>query len=639
MKKQILAFLIINIIFLILGFGLKQKNPEELFLSDTNFKALQDYKKQFGEDETTYVSGLNKSSFDQLEILVNQNEGEIVDIGKLLPHHAVFSLPLNLDDETKFQFFKEAEKIDKNLSFAGANFTNAHLAGMSVKIQKVIFPAIFGIMFLCLLFIFRNLQTTIYLFLTSFVGVSVGLASVKIFFSYSTILTSLTPLVSFILTLANQMHVIFGIHTYQSKKEFLRHKLQPILIMMGTTLIGFAGLIYSDLISIRQFGIATTITLGITWALNLIFLSTFKLNFQIPKNFFVFKAKRPKFNPLLGLGISLFLLLSGIYSLKSMPTLVDAIFFFPEDHPVRLGHKQIEKELGGTPQVDFMITKNDSSELTYQDFLDLAKFENLLKNEKMPLKILSINELVVTANSKYSGNAILPDNQNAYLLLKGQIPEMLKTSMLSKTFYKISFLSPPLSTLERKDTIKNLQNMLMKLPTGFSGKLSGLNHLLLESQDYLATTLLSSLLGSFLLIALVFAIFSRNIKEIFLFALISLSSIFGGLFLMNLFGFSLNVSSIMVLSISIGLIDDSTIHLLYAQKHGETEERIQMSCLLPMTFSNLVLFVCFLFLGFESFIPIKEFAWGLVLMLSTGFLLDLYILPMFTKKSSSTINH
>jgi len=632
MKKQVIAFVFINAFFLFFGFGVKQKNPEELFLSDKNFQYLQDYKKQFGEDEITHVSNAISDTRNLLEAKVLEINGEFVNIDRLLPNHAVFTLPQNLSDEEKFDFFQSAAQLDPKMSFAGPTFTNAHLAGMSDKIQNVFFPIIFSILFLSIFFIFRNLTITFYLFLTSFVGVSVGLAVVKIFFSYSTILTSITPLVSFVLTMANQMHVVFGIHTYKSKSEFLRKKLQPILIMMATTVIGFAGLIFSDLLSIRQFGIATTITLILTWTLNLIFLSNFNLEFILPKKRYNFQFKRPVNRPVIGLIICGFLLILGIYSLKKMPTLVEAIFFFPENHPVRTGHHIIEKELGGTPQFDLAITKMDSSEFSHNDYLILDQFEKLLKSNKTSFHLLSLNELIKTANKVYSGLEELPDNEGAFLVLKGKIPEILRKTILSPHAYKISFLSPPLTNENRNLELEKLTLYLKQLPKGFSGKISGLNYLLLDSQEQLVKTLLSSLMGSFLLIAFIFALFSRNIKEILLFSLISLSSIFGGLFLMHLFGFSLNVSSIMVLSISIGLIDDSTIHLLYAQKHGENPERIQQSCILPMMYSNLILFICFLLLGFESFIPIKEFAWGLVLMLGMGFSLDLFILPMFNKK-------
>lgn len=629
--KQIAAFIVINGLFLAFGFNLKQKNPEELFLSDQSFQELKSYEKEFERDDLTFVAGLTESTVKIIQEQVEKISGEYVSLDLMLPHHALFKLPL-LEDEEKFSFFQSLSAIDPNLRFAGMNYTNAHLAGMSLRIQKVLFPTIFVIMFICLLAIFRNLPTTLYLFLTSFVGVSVGLATVKFCFSYSTILTALTPLISFILTLATQLHTIFGLQVYKTKKDFFHYKLAPLLIMMGTTVIGFLGLVVSDLESIRQFGIATSITLTVAWAINLLVLTGFNLEFKIPESNFFSKIKRPGFYPRVGLFIPLLLLALGFFSLSKMPILVEAIFFFPKDHAIRLGHDEIARNLGGTPQIDLVIEKKDKSELSFEDLQAISSFEKQLAAKIPQIKLLTVNDLIETSNFIYSKNKILPAENNGYLLLKSRIPEMLRTTLVSDRAYKISLLSKAMSTEERNNLATTLQSEMTKLPANFLAKISGLNHLLLESQSTLVTTLIKSLLSSFILIALIFAFFSRNLKEVLIFSLISLSAIFGGLFLMNIFGFSLNVASIMTLSISIGLVDDSTIHLIYAQKHGESEDVIRRSCLIPMMLSHFVLFISFCVLGFEPFILIREFALGLVIMLSMGLLLDLFVLPMLSKK-------
>lgn len=632
MKKQILAFLLLNALFLAFGFDLKQKNPEELFLSDESFQELKKVESEFGRDDLTFVAGLNDQSATILQNQVEKIEGEYVSLDLMLPHHALFKLPL-LDDEQKFNFFQELSSIDSKLRFAGMNFTNAHLAGMSLRIQKILFPAIFGIMFFSLLLLFRNLPTTLYLFLTSFVGVSVGLATVKFFFGFSTILTSLTPLISFILTLATQVHTIFGLQVYKTKKDFFHYKLAPLLIMMGTTVIGFLGLILSDLESIRQFGAATSVTLIIAWSLNLLFLTSFNLDFKIPGNILRGKIKRPGFNPRLGLLIPVLLLGLGLVSLKRMPVLVEALFFFPKDHVIRVGHDQIAHDLGGTPQIDLVIERKDSGELSFENLQAISTYEKSLKTKIGKIKLLTLNDLVESANAIYAKNKILPAERNAYLALKSQVPQMLRSSLQSDHAYKISLLSEALTTEERSKLTIILKEEITKIPSGFQVKMSGLNHLLLESQSTLVSTLIKSLLSSFFLIALIFAFFSRNLKEVLLFSLISLSAIFGGLFFMELFGFSLNVASIMTLSISIGLVDDSTIHLIYAEKHLESEDVIRRSCLIPMMLSHFVLFISFCILGFEPFVLIREFALGLVIMLSMGLLLDLFVLPMLTAKS------
>lgn len=631
LKKQIIIFFFLNLIFAVLGAGLKQKNPHELFLSDQSVEKLKIYESHFGKDQLVFVGSDDTNSIKSLEEKVLKEDGEFQSLSPLIPGHAIIKLN-NRDDNERFQFFSSIESENKNLNFAGMSYTNAHLAGMSSKIQYILFPIIFSVMFLVILFFFRNFKITVYLFFASFLGVTVGMATIKSIYSYSTILTTLTPLVAFILTLANQLYVIFGLKIYPNKEEFFAHKLEPILIMMGTTLIGFSSLIWSDLISIRQFGVVTVITLSITWALNLILLKRLDVNFEINQMLFRKYFKRPSFRPILGLSIAVLLSSAGLYSLYKMPLLVEAILFFPKNHSISTGQKYITQKVGGTPQVDLVFSKKNGEELGFEDFKKIWPIEEKIKN--INLKILSTNDLVKNINQHYSGQNQIPENKNAYFLLRSKIPQILSETLVVSDAYRISIISPPQSPDERKNMLSKLNEIIDQTPNDFNIDFSGLNFLLLESQNYLILTLLKSLLGSFILITLVFSFFSRNFKEIFIFALINLSSIFGGLLIMNLLGFSLNVSSVMTLSISIGLVVDSTIHLLYAERHKESEDKILNTCIIPMVLSQIVLFVSFTLLGFEAFVPIRQFALGLVAMISIGLFFDLYILPMILKQPS-----
>jgi predicted RND superfamily exporter protein len=632
--KQIAVLLILNIVFVLIAQDLPQKNSEELFLTDKSALQFKQYISEFGREELTFFSfsGETKqwpSLLASITLEVEKRNGVLSDLSKLMPQQGIFEVSIP-DDQERFYFFKSIEGLHPLLSFAGMSFTNAHLAGMSIKIQKVLFPLVFGLIFVFLLLFFRHLPTAIFLFISSLTGATIGLATVKVIFGSASILTNLTPLVGFILTLANQFHLVFGLATYDSKQEFIKKKMAPILIMMATTIIGFASLMTSDLISIRQFGITTTISLTLTWTIVLLIFWKMPAQFKVPNLLTTANLRRPLYAPIKGFLIVFLVLISGISAIFTMPKLVEAVYFFPKDHPVRLGNQAIEKNLGGTPQIDLLLKKKDGSDFTYADYRLLNDLEK--KYEQNGIKILSANQVVAQINQQYTGNNSLPENELAYLTLKGKIPDVLQRKFTSEKSYRISVIDRALEESQRKALITKLNLLENLIPQHFIFSYVGLNHLLLESQSALVDTLLQSLLGSFAVIACLFAFFSRNLREIVTFAIISITSIFGGIALMKIFGFSLNVSSIMTLSISIGLVDDSTIHLLYAERHGDPPSIVLRTCLLPMILSQGLLLLSFSLLGIESFLPIRQFAFGLVLMLLVGFLFDLFILPLISKK-------
>lgn len=635
MKRVLSILVILNLAFLAFGINTQQENPEELFLSDASLKEFKELDLEFGNQQVIFVSGVNKDKVLDIIDYAESKNAEFSSLDPILPGAAVLNIP-QMGDVDRFNFFSQFENKFNELKFAGDKYTNAHLGGMSIKIQKVLFPIVFALIFIGLIFLTRNFSVTLYLFLSSLLGVGVGLSVIKTIYHHSTILTTLTPLICFVLTLGVQLHVVYGFSTYRSLQVFLKKKIRPLLIMMITTLVGFLSLITSDLEAIRQLSITATLGLTITWAILLIILQIYPIdtNLKIPR-LIERKLHIPKKSPVLGYGILVFLLIGGMVGLYKMPVIVEAIEFFSNEHQVQKGFQAIKNELGGTPQIELLIAKNDQSKFTYEDFLKIYEFEKALQVAFPENKFISINNLVSLINSKYSGNQNLPDNKFAFEMLHSKIPPALAKFQASEKIYRISYLSSIMSPDERKVLEKKLQASFKVLDPNYKIKVGGLTHLLLESQSHLVASLLKSFFLSFAVIILVFSFFSRNPKEIFIFGLLNFASILGGILFMAAFGMSLNVSSVMTVSISMGLVVDSTVHILFAERMNNSIEEMQITTYTPIVFAHILLFAAFLSLALESFIPIRDFSLGLIILLFVGLLCDLYVLPMISREDNA----
>lgn len=632
MKKVLLILLFLNALFLPFGINLPQENPEELFLSDESFKEFSLLKKEFGNRELIFASGLVEDKLMDYMDEAEKAQGEFASLSPLLKGHGVLELP-PLSDVEKFRFFKEVEHKFPELTFAGEGYTNAQLAGMSLHIQQVLFPLVFALTFLSLVILTRHWATSLYLFLSSLFGVGVGLCTVRLLFGHSTILTTLTPLIGFILTLGVQLHVVYGLNHYQTLKRFFEHKLRPLLIMMITTLIGFFSLITSDLVSIRQLAISSTLSLLITWGILLIVIKIIPFEIKLNNPSLLKKdLNLPVHHPLIGWVIVLLLGTGGVAALFKMPILVEAMEFFPKEHRIHQGYEAIKKGLGGTPQFELVIKKNDNSLISLEDLRKIEAFETGLTNIDPNIKVLSVNNLIKFANQQYTGQAVLPDNEYAYEALSSKIPGSVRNHHRSTEAYRISVITAILSAKDRVVIQESLKKNLQSLDSIFTVKITGLTHLLLESQSTLVTSLVRSFLLSFVVIVFIFALFSRNIWEIFVFATLNFASILGGLFLMWVSNFTLNVSSVMTVSISMGLVVDSTVHLLYAEKLKTSKDALFQSTLIPIILAHIILFFAFGILSLENFLPIRDFALGLIMLLFTGLICDIYILPMITSK-------
>jgi len=630
MKKILLVLLFLNLPFLLYGIKTPQKNPEELFVADHALKSLKADQENFHSSELIFVTNFKNEELEKLKDFFDSKDLSFSSLAPIIRDLGILELP-SLGDEKKLKVINEITTNFPNLELAGDAFTNAELALMTLHIQEVIFPVIFGVIFLGLFLVLKNFEYTLFLFLTSLLGASQGLFWVKFLYQHSTILTTLTPLIGFVLTLGVQFHVLYGLNTFVTREKFYHHKLKPILLMMITTIIGFLSLLSSNLESIRQFSTTASLTLTVTWII-LLSLNHFwspQITFS-PVQKIHLTSISPKVSRYWGY-LFLFLLLGGgILALRNMNILVDAVQFFPETHPVKIGHQEVLKKIGGVPEFEIILQKQDNSPLIFSDYSEIEKVESYLKENEQK-NFLGLVELTKKINFIYSGEAKLPDNEFALEALQSQIPYGLKSNLKSEKNYKLIYLAKDLSTENRekisRDIIKKLNNSFPQ----FKFHLSGLRHFLLESQKNLVLSLIQSFILSFIFISIIFGFTSRKAKSIFIFCLINSASVLGGIFLMWVFGMTLNISTVMTVSISMGLVVDSTIHLLHSEQLNEGNDSKYKSTLLPIILSHVVLFMAFGILSFEKFLPISDFAKGLLILLILGLFCDLFILPMINK--------
>jgi predicted RND superfamily exporter protein len=632
MKVSLLILIFINIPFLIWGLGTPQKNPEELFLSDDYLHQLTVNESLFENEELIFISHLKPEEKMKLISFFESKELSFSDLSLFKDNLGLFEIPKKSDEEN-IQFFGEIKSLFPDVLMAGDSFTNMHLALMAKKIQDFLFPFIFGLIFLGLFFLTKNIVETLYLFFSSLLGASLGLSFVKFLYGHSTILTTLTPLIGFVLTLGLQFHIVYGFKVFKNKDLFFKHKLRPLILMMGTTVIGFVSLMSSELESIRQLSLSTSLTLISTWGIGFLLLMLFPPVSNNPTlNITPRMIPHIKISPWAGYFFLSTLLMGGVFALKKMPILVDAVHFFSKDHEVQMGFSDISKKLQGTPQFEIIIQRKDSGPLEFSDLQKVDQAETSFSIKLGRDSFLSLNQLVKKINFLYSHSSSLPDNSFAYEALLSKIPSVLIKNLRSDQALKFIYIGDPFPSEKREEIVKNVTLEFEKLLPDYKISSSGLRHFLLLSQKNLVLTLVKSFALSFFFISIIFAFFNRNLKEVVDFCLINAASIFGGLFFIWTVGMTLNISTVMTVSISMGLVVDSTIHLMYASNLGEDFTSKFQSTTKPIILSHLVLLGAFTILSFESFLPIGDFSRGLLILLLLGLILDLFILPILSKK-------
>lgn len=547
----------------------------------------------------------------------------------------------DINDKEQISLYSDLVKLPFESFMAGMGYTNYHLNLMGESIQTKLFPILFVLTLFASFYYYRNWEITFFVFINSLFATMIGLAILKISYGEANILTTSVPLINFVTTQSLSIHVISGLFTYRTLGLTYKRKLTPMLLMVSSTIVGFFSLITSNIIAVKQFAITSSLSLFIT---TLFFILLWK---------FVLKETRfpklqmkslnilysPKFitRPMVYI-FSILCLLLAVYAYPKLTTTVEALYFFPKDHPLVTSFGHIEKSLGGTPKLDIVFKKKDNTEFAHQDILNMDRtqeeLQNLLIKEFPAIQFISPASLIKNANYAYTGDKKIPDNEAASNVIFSQVPMSLKSGFSEPGLYRMTILNPTLPTETYMKMLNKIEQILKQNPT-YAFSFNGLNYTLMLSQQNLVHSLLISLGLSIALVCLIVGVSFRKPKKLVNFIISNTPPITLTIALLYFTGAALNISTIKTFSISFGMIFDSTIHLLYNYRRPNLDPNIfQQAVLNPIYLSSFVTIASFLIFGFHDFLPIKEFGLLLAFLLTLGLFFDVLLLPVLEKEAT-----
>ncbi len=665
----------IGIVFcLVLGFGslfyarnITQKNPETIFLTEKSLKEYALFQKNVLEKHslvikrmdtdreqfTQAVKELAPLCIDDCQIitqssLVKKKDAQSVhnELMKLEGEHYHALLVTDNSDEslkkiidfTKGQAYWNSEKT----SYAGLPFTNYLLDEYSHSIQDFLFPAMFILGFIISLLFIRKLKSALIVYLPCLFSAGFSLATIQYFYQNMNMVTSIIPLVVFTVILSLSFHLYFSLLEMGSLKNVFKAKWAPIFLMMFTTYIGFLSLMWAEIHVIRVFGLVSSQLVLFTtlfcflwyWLLEK-YLINDKIQQQEKETKILlpnlFNASLPKW------GIAVVLIISSfcvVFIPKKLEIITDATLYFPKKTQVREKIIEVTQTVSGMPIME--ISLDLRGDLDKDKSRAMGKIEEIISQLNFTQKytLVSNNQLVKKVNFEYSGNFLLPDSFESYLLLRSQLPFSLQDSYTVDDHYRITVLGQPMNFSEYKKDLSVMENLLKK--QGYDFKINGIHHNLMIAQEAMMEVLVSSFLSSAIVIFLLSALFLKSIKDTFIFITVSLIPVALTFGTMKIFGYSLNIATIMTFSISLGMVGDSSFHIIYAKRFPfKSFDEYYRGVLSPVVGSGLLLCTCFCIFTFNSFMPIREFGGILAFILGVGTLADLYILPTLLYGKSS----
>mgnify|MGYP001217000216 CR=1 FL=1 len=379
----------------------------------------------------------------------------------------------------------------------------------------------------------------------------------------------------------------------------------PILYTALTTIIAFLSLIFSEIKPIIDFGWMMTFGLITSFIITFTLLPTL-LNFTPTTNTYVKKYEETKITKFLGnlslnyqipiFIVSFFIIFISIFGISKLEVENSFINYFSKKTEIYKGMKLIDEELGGTTPLEVILKfpeiqkedseggddfedwgdESDQDEEKYwftKDKIDtIASVHNYLDNLPQTGKVLSFSSIIDVA-TQLNNNKPLGTLEMGVLYTK--IPASIKNEIIDPYISiedneaRISLrIIDSQENLRRNDLINkinfDLQNELGidKDKYELAGVLILFNNLLQSLFKSQILTLGLVIIGIFIMFFILF----KNIKLSLIGVVPNFIAAFFILGIIGLLGIPLDMMTITIAAITIGIAVDNSIHYIYRFK-------------------------------------------------------------------------
>ncbi|MFO7844250.1 MAG: MMPL family transporter [Bacteroidales bacterium] len=520
-------------------------------------------------------------------------------------------------------------------------------------------PSIIVIISLILLFSFKSVKGVIFPLLTSGLSVIWTLGIMSVAGYELTIISNIIPVILLAVGSAYSIHVLNSINNtlHKDRQQAIIKAVAyisiPVILSAITTAMGFASFILGAyLLLIKDFGLFTAIGTLIALILSLFFMPAVISAFSMhSKNIIktntdsrtVFYHKI--FNSLIGAIIKhpkyilfswLLILMIFIVGISRIETSVNIVEYFKKDNPTRLAEDILQEKFGGSSPI-FVIFKGDMQSPEVLQMM--MKTQQFMETNPFVFVTQSVADLIEQMNDVMGEGKKIPDDkakiEQLWFLLQGQdvMPQLvnddLTKGIIQSKFASVNTKDIELFTHEMNHFIEENNNEHCEIElTGIPSVYANLNSSLINSQYS------SLLLAIVIVIVFVGTILKSILKGVYA-AIPVIATIIVLFGFMGLSGIHLDIATVLVSSIALGIGIDYSIHIItgfnnYMIENGDTEKSIEKVILSRgKAISTNVFSVSagFLVLLFSQLVPLQHFGLLLAIAMLVSGIGSLTLLP------------
>ncbi len=480
----------------------------------------------------------------------------------------------------------EALNLPEHIYFAGGPMMIASISHLIASDLTRLLPIAFLLITLVLFLGFRSLRGVVLPLLTASLSIIWVIGIMSLAGSEMTMVSNNIPIVLLAIGTAYAIHVLNRIDQVrddlnQSIIVALTSVFIPVILAALTTITGFVSFIFgSYLTMIRNFGIYTALGTLFAVILSLFFIPALISAFSWQANYRTVSGKNagrsflsdyilvPLERSLLKhtktflfLWILFTLInIGGIFLIKRN---VDVRNYFRKDNPTRVAEDIMTDKFGGTKAVFVLFTG---------DILDPEVLKAMIRTEEYMRKspdivaTQSIADLITEVNSALGETRTIPEERDKieqlWFLLDGdENVKRLVSDDQSEAVIISKFISS--ENRDKKDFEAEMRNFIKNNSTpGCTIELTGMPFIEATMDKSLIKSQMGSLIIALLLVIVIVSAVLRSLSSGFYAAVPIISTIIILFGVMGYTGIPLNIATVLVASIAMGIGVDYSIHVI-----------------------------------------------------------------------------
>jgi predicted RND superfamily exporter protein len=365
----------------------------------------------------------------------------------------------------------------------------------------------------------------------------------------------------------------------------VRHLFAPLLGASATTALGLLSLATSDVVAVRAFGIGAAVGVMVDFVMSLVFVPTLLMwlkpeagvapqeryllaPMQRLARFSIRRARPVAFVTIGAMAVSL----SGIAWLR-----VDTnhINFFTGDHPLHQSATVLDTKLSGIYSFNILLEGPADSVKSPDALRRMEDLRERLEGLPFVRKVVSLADYVKRVNRELNGGseaaAVVPASAEAIaqeLFVFGLSDDgRRELERVAATDFSRAQISVKLASMSSDLVFEQITRAEEEARAVFAGSgitptVTGAGRIFAWLDHYIVTSQVSSFATAFVTVFAVIFIVFRSAKFGVLAIVANALPVSAVLGLMGWLGISLNVATVMVASVALGIVDDDTIHFI-----------------------------------------------------------------------------